>query len=604
MAHGRRGDRRSAAPPEYRRAAEGDRDVGRRGYRPAAGFFGPRVVEDQAARTPDAVAASTADAQLTYADLDARANRLAHRLRELGVGPDKVVALCGDRSLAALIGLLAVWKAGGAYLPLDPAYPAERLGGILEDSAPVVMLTTSGAGSTALAAALSGSSIKAPVLDLDMPAWMDRPSANLGRTGIGQTDKAPGAGSLAYLLYTSGSTGRPKGVMVEHASVVNLLRSVRTLIGIEAGDRMLALTTLSFDIAVVELWLPLTCGAETVLAEHAASLDPKLLATILARRQITHFQATPATWRMLIDFGWRGAASLTAICTGEALPAALASEIRERVGRLWNMYGPTETTVWSSAWPVPAELPGCGVVPIGRPLANQSIYLLDGFGEPVPIGVKGEIPHRRRGGCARLSRLAGADRGALPARSLRRLRRAARSRGGADVSNRRYRTATSRRDDRVSRPHRPSGEDPRLPHRARRDRGAARPHPAVRAAVVAVHENADGERQARRLLLVAEAGGSQPARSAARMARRRAPRLHGSSMPSCGSMPAADAKRQDRPQGPASAGHRARRPRGRYVAPRTPAEETLCRIWAEVLGLERVGMKTISSRLAAIRCWR
>src|SRR5690606_9576000 len=195
-------------------------------------------------------------------------------------------------------------------------------------------------------------------------------------------------GRAAYIIYTSGSTGRPKGVLVPHRGVVNFLEAMRELLEISAGQRFLALTTLSFDIAVLEIWLPLVSGASTEIAGSDTARDAQRLRALLEELRPDLMQATPATWQMLLETGWRGHAGLSVLSGGEALPAALARELLARAGRVWNVYGPTETTVWSTCHRVRH---GEESVPIGRPIANTRVYVLDRHGLPVPAGVPGEL---------------------------------------------------------------------------------------------------------------------------------------------------------------------------------------------------------------------
>ena len=346
------------------------------------------LFEAQAARTPDAVAVVYEGSRLTYHELNAQANRLARHLRSLGVKPHERVAICVERGLEMVIGLLAVLKAGGAYVPLDPAYPVERLATMLEDSAPVVVLTH-GLARRTLREALAGQPHELSAIDIDAEAgaWASADASNLEPASICLT-----AGSLAYVIYTSGSTGRPKGVQVEHRGLVNCLWSMREIVGISASDRALALTTIGFDIAGIEIYLPLISGARTVIADRAVATDPDRLGALIKAEGLTVMQATPTTWRMLIDAGWQGQAGLRGIAGGEALPSALADEIVTRVRSLINVYGPTETTIWSSSSPIAglAEKEAASES-IGRPISNTRFYLLDRHAEPVPTGVAGEI---------------------------------------------------------------------------------------------------------------------------------------------------------------------------------------------------------------------
>ncbi|HEX9935555.1 MAG TPA: amino acid adenylation domain-containing protein, partial [Longimicrobium sp.] len=295
------------------------------------------LFEAQAERTPGAVAVVFEGEELTYAELNRRANRLAHHLRERGVGPDVRVGICVERGLEMVVGLLGVLKAGGAYVPLDPGQPAERLAYMLADSAPAAVLTQRELRDRV--------ETDVPVIDLEGSAWARCPETDPGRAGL-----TPG--HRAYVIYTSGSTGRPKGVAVPHRGVVNLLRSMRETVAMEAADRLLAVTTYAFDISVLEIFLPLLHGAATLVLPRERAADPAALAEAIRAYAPTVMQATPATWRMLVSAGWEGAHGMRALCGGEALPAELASALRSRVGALWNVYGPTETTIWSTAEPV------------------------------------------------------------------------------------------------------------------------------------------------------------------------------------------------------------------------------------------------------------
>ncbi|SCZ13528.1 non-ribosomal peptide synthetase, partial [Pseudomonas sp. NFACC37-1] len=335
---------------------------------------------------PDAVAVVCGDRQLSYVELNGQANRLAHHLRALGVRPDDRVAICMERGPDLLVGLLGILKAGAAYVPLDPAYPSDRLAYMLQDSKPLALLVH-----TATRDLLTHDGLT--TIDLDGTAWRDQPTFDVAVAGLTSAH-------LAYVIYTSGSTGKPKGVMVEHHSVINLLCAMRDTLGMTAADRMLALTTLGFDIAGLELYLPLICGARVVLASRDQGRDGQALAGMIASNGITFAQATPASWRMLLESGWQGAQELIALCGGEALPAELAQHVAQRVKTLFNVYGPTETTIWSSFIQVEARATDGSQVSIGRPIANTRFYLLDAHGRPVPVGVAGEI-HIAGAGVAR-----------------------------------------------------------------------------------------------------------------------------------------------------------------------------------------------------------
>jgi len=331
------------------------------------------LFEAQVDRTPEAPALRAGDCRLTYGELEARANRLAHHLRALGAGPESLVGVALDRSAALLVAVLGVLKAGAAYVPLDPTYPRERLDH---------MLAASGAGwlvtrEEILPALPVPEGVRTVCLPEDGALAGDESTVRL-RVSV------PGA-AAAYVIFTSGSTGRPKGVQVPHGAVVNFLASMAERPGLGATDRLYAVTTLSFDIAGLELYLPLAVGAEVVLGRDVAD-GPRVLAD-MAATGATALQATPATWRLLLEAGWEGTPGLRAFCGGEALPRDLAAALAARCAEVWNLYGPTETTIWSAVHRVE---PGADVA-VGRPIANTVIRLLDRALRPVPVGVAGEL---------------------------------------------------------------------------------------------------------------------------------------------------------------------------------------------------------------------
>jgi len=333
-----------------------------------------QLIEEQAAGKPNSMALTFETQSLTYSDLNRRANQLAHHLIKIGVRPGSLVGVAVERTPDMLVGLLAIWKAGAAYVPLDPAYPRERLSFIIEETALPVLLTQS-----KLVPNL-------PVFDTRL-VCLDRDALLIDLCHESDPGLNAASENVAYTIYTSGSTGKPKGVEVTHRSVVNLLCSMREKPGIASRDRLLAVTTLSFDIATLELFLPLIVGAEVVLASRETSLDPRLLQKKLEESKATIMQATPATWRLLLESGWTGDHDLKILCGGEALPQALAEELLVR-GQLWNMYGPTETTIWSATSRVDA---GGGPVTIGPPIHNTRFFVLDNHRQPQPIGVPGEL---------------------------------------------------------------------------------------------------------------------------------------------------------------------------------------------------------------------
>ena len=344
------------------------------------------MCEEQAARTPDALALVFEGASLTYAELNRRANQLARYLGGLGVKPDARVAICVERGFAMVVALLAVLKAGGAYVPLDPAYPAERLKYMLEDSAAVALLTQS-----RLAGMFAEVSHATPVVDLTAPypAWREQPETDPDRAGLGLLPT-----HLAYVIYTSGSTGKPKGVMVEHRSLVNRLVWMQSAYGLDASDAVLQKTPFSFDVSVWEFFWPLMTGARLVIARPEGHKDPAYLVETIERNKITTVHFVPSILQVFLDQANVAQCSslVRIISSGEALPAALARETLGRLSHvaLHNLYGPTETTVDVTAWTYEPDLTLTSI-PIGRPIANTRVYILDPAGEPVPVGVAGEL---------------------------------------------------------------------------------------------------------------------------------------------------------------------------------------------------------------------
>jgi amino acid adenylation domain-containing protein len=332
------------------------------------------LIAAQAARSPEAVAAEFDGQQLTYAELDERANRLAAYLHRLGVGPGALVGVCVERSLDMLVNLLGVLKAGAAYVPIDPDFPRSRIELMLQDAAATVVLTHT-------SVLLHLPSCRAKVV------CVDRDGDAIGRERPVAPDVEITPSHLAYVIYTSGSTGRPKGVEIPHGAVVNFLVSMQREPGLTADDVVLALTTLSFDIAGLELFLPLSVGARVVVVDRATAGDPHRLMKTLSGRKVTIMQSTPATWRMLLDAGWSGSPGLKALCGGEAVTQELADRLLERCREVWNMYGPTETTIWSTTRQLRAGEP----VTIGRPIANTQAYIVDENLKPTPVGLAGEL---------------------------------------------------------------------------------------------------------------------------------------------------------------------------------------------------------------------
>ncbi|HEX6047361.1 MAG TPA: amino acid adenylation domain-containing protein [Pyrinomonadaceae bacterium] len=332
-----------------------------------------QLFEERVALKSDRVAVSFEGKQLTYDQLNRRANQLAHYLRRLGVAPEQPVGICAQPSIEMLVGLLGVLKAGGAYVPLDPAYPQERLRFMANDARIRVLLTQE-----SLAGQFPESAAEIVFLGHDEidSECEDNPAC--------PSDPA----NLAYVIYTSGSSGRPKGVQISHRAVVNFLSSMAKEPGLERDDVLLAVTSLSFDIAGLEIFLPLVVGAQVEIASREVASDGLRLLELLERSGASVMQATPATWRMMLESGWRNADGLKVLCGGEALPADLARQTLDAGCVLWNMYGPTETTIWSTCKKLDHD---DGAISIGRPIANTCLYVLDEFQQPVPIGVSGEL---------------------------------------------------------------------------------------------------------------------------------------------------------------------------------------------------------------------
>ncbi|HEU4420930.1 MAG TPA: amino acid adenylation domain-containing protein [Pilimelia sp.] len=331
----------------------------------------------------DATAVVGPDGRLTYREMHRRANQLAHVLRAWGAGPDVPVGLCVERSAAMVVAMLGVWRAGAAYVPLDPAFPAERLRLMLADSAATVVVTNRPARERAAQVLAEAAGLICLDEDADvLAAQPEQPPA-----------VTPGGDDLAYVIYTSGSTGRPKGVEVPHRAVANLLVSFGEALGLAPDDRWLAVTTLSFDIALLELVLPLTRGARVVVAGAAEVADAEALRARAVASGASVMQATPTTWRLLLAAGGVPETIRHRLCGGEAVPRDLADALHPaaggpRAGAVWNVYGPTETTVWSAAGRV---APSPAPIVLGPPIANTGLYVLDRHGQPVPAGVTGEL---------------------------------------------------------------------------------------------------------------------------------------------------------------------------------------------------------------------
>lgn len=527
----------------------------------------PQLIETQAARRTDRVAVRLNGDRLTYGELNKRSNQVARRLREMGARPGVFVGIYMERSLDMIVGLLGVLKSGAAYLPLDPAFPRDRLEFMIDDAAVPILLTEE-----RLVADLAGPRTATLAIDSEWDSLSTLDADNL--EPMARPD------DLAYVIYTSGSTGKPKGVQISHRALVNFLESMRAEPGLVEEDRVLALTTLSFDIATLELYVPLIVGAQVDLVDRETAYDSALLAKKIAASDATVIQATPATWRMLIDSGWEGKEDLKILCGGEALARDLADALLVRCASLWNMYGPTETTVWSAICEVE---PGNDSILIGRPIANTEIYLLDDRLQPVPVGVPGEL-HIGGDGLARgyLNREELTEEKFIP--------HPFRPDGGARI----YKTGDLAR-------YRPDGRieclgriDNQVKIRGFRvELGeietAIVAHPAVRKAVVVVREDTPGDR--RLVAYVVPDNNHEPTLAELRPFLRESlpDYMVPSAVVALKSFPLTPNGKVDRRAlGPPEQG----RPEQvrEYQAPRTPLEKTLVKVWSDVLAIDRIGI--------------
>ncbi len=526
------------------------------------------LVTAQAARTPDDVAVDFEGATLAYRDLDRRSSLLAHHLKALGLGPGVLCGVFLERSLDMVVGLLGILKAGGAYLPLDPSYPQDRVGFMLTDARAPLILTQEALLEELPSIGLEERGVKIVCIDRD---WDE-----IARGPAGDPVSGVSPEHLAYTIYTSGSTGRPKGVQVHHRALVNLLMSVLREPGLTAADRLLAVTTLSFDIAGVDMWLPLIVGARIVLASRELATDGARLLETIQSAGITVMQATPATWRLLLGAGWEGRSSLKVISTGEALPAMLASQLLERTPELWNLYGPTETTIWSTG----TRVTDASRITIGRPIANTQVYILDRHLAPVPIGVPGEL-YIGGDGVA----LGYLDRPELTSERFV----PDPFRPGARM----YRTGDVAR-------YQPDGS---IDFRNRNDnqvkvRGfrielgeieaVLAQHEAIRQAVVVVRDDPSGDKKI--VAYVVYRPGNEPTASELRrFVREKLPDyMVPNHIAELATMPLTQNGKIDRralPDPFADGGAR----REEHLPPRTPTEEIVAEVWREVLSVERVG---------------
>lgn len=329
----------------------------------------------QAAKTPSSVAVEFGARVLTYEQVEKRSNQLARFMRQEGVQAGDLVGVCVERNEHMLVNLLGVLKSGAGYVPLDPGYPTDRLQYMCEHSELKLVVTQS--------------SLRDKVAEFGKPQLaVDSCEDVISSLDDRSLDGSAHPQDICYVIYTSGSTGKPKGVQVPHGAVVNFLVSMQSEPGFTADDSVLAVTTISFDIAVLELYLPTISGGRVVIVDGQTAIDGPKLIDAIESHDISVLQATPATWRLLIQSGWQGTQNLKALCGGEPMPQDIVGPLLDRCGELWNMYGPTETTVWSAVYRITdADAP----ILIGKPIANTQIYILDVNGREVPVGCEGEL---------------------------------------------------------------------------------------------------------------------------------------------------------------------------------------------------------------------
>jgi amino acid adenylation domain-containing protein len=523
------------------------------------------LVAEQAARTPGAVAVAYEDRWLTYAELDVRANQLARYLQGRGVGPDALVALCLERSPEMVVAVLGALKAGGAYLPLDPAYPAERLAFMLADARPRVLLTQE---------RLLGQlpPFAGPTLCLD------RDWAAVGALPPTVPPHRARPANLAYVIYTSGSTGSPKGVMIAHRSAVALVAWARGTFAPNELAGVLATTSICFDLSVFELFVPLSAGGMAILANDALGLP-----SLPAAQEVTLVNTVPSVAAELLRLGALPLSARTVNLAGEALPKPLAEALYRRgtVARLFNLYGPTEDTTYSTYALVKPDV--AGAPPIGRPIANTRIYIVDRRGRPVPAGVPGELCI---GGV-------GLARGYLNRPELTAERFVPDPFGPPGA--RLYRTGDLAR-------YRPDGEIEylgRLDHQVKirgfrvepgEVEAALRQHPAVREAAVVAREDAPGDRRLVAYVVAHPEHAPIAGEQLRALVRGKLPEhMVPSAFVPLDALPLTPNGKLDRRALPAPDGGRPDLA-GAFVPPRNAVEEVLAGIWAEVLGLERVGV--------------
>ena len=526
-----------------------------------------QLFSEQAARTPDAIAVEFDERRITYRELDRRSNQLAHHLRKFGVEPDDLIGICVERSINMMVGVLGILKAGGAYVPLDPAYPRERLAFMLRDSGARLLVTER--------------KLTHRIPNDCSSIFLDRDWARIAYEPLTAPACEAHGENLAYVIYTSGSTGQPKGVEINHRSVVNLLSSMSRKPGLGAHDTLLAVTTLSFDIAALEMFLPLTVGAKMVIASRDTAIDGDALLSLLRTSGATVIQATPITFRMLIEAGWSFTGKpLKVLCGGEALPRELADQILKRATELWNCYGPTETTVWSTR----SKIRSRGSITIGGPIANTQLYILDRNGALCPIGTSGEL-HIGGDGLAR----------GYHARPELTREKFIEDRFSATKGARMYKTGDLAR-------YRSDGAIEylgRIDHQVKirgfrielgEIEAALRAHSKVGECVAVARDSASGEKQLVAYYVPVERGDAPDVQELRAILKRSLPEyMVPSALMMIDKMPLTSNGKIDRKALPDPELARSRAASS-YSGPSTPIEEALQEIWNAVLGLKQIGV--------------
>jgi amino acid adenylation domain-containing protein len=539
------------------------------------------LFEAQVARTPDAIALVFPDRKLTYRELDERADDFAAELQSRGAKPGELVGIYTDRGPEMVIAVLGILKSGAAYLPLDPTYPPDRLAFMLADTGARLVATQEH-----LRDEVPSKDVELLYVASGRPA---RQPSGVSPDGISvprdETSRGWRAGrplatpaDTAYVIFTSGSTGKPKGVQIPHRGAVNFLLAMLEQPGLTAADTVCAITTLSFDISVLELLLPLIIGAKAAVSDRGTATDGKRLAQFIKDSGSTVAQATPASWRMLLDAGWDGVPGLKILCGGEPLPRDLADRLLERVGELWNVYGPTETTVWSV---LDRVLPGEPIT-IGKPIQNMRMYIADANLQLVPDGVPGEV---LIGGI-------GLGHGYINRPELTADRFIGDPFSGIEGA-RLYRSgdvARWRRDGRIEILGRSDNQVKLRGFRIELGEieGALREHPAVRQAVVLLREDRPGDKRLA-AYVVPHAGPAHSSELRDHLRRVLPDYMIPSAFVVLEKLPISPNGKVDRralPVPELSDIQQSAAP----VAPRTPEEEQLAEIWADVLGLPSVGI--------------